>query len=151
MHDTPYLNDLCEINASLETCSGKLRETDVFCIDKYDREIIFDKPDNVLPHIQKLLSVFSQEYREAKTKTEVACALAKFYYGIIVIHPFDNGNRRTAFAFMKKISYEKLYELQSLELLQKILFEGDVNDDMKKLAAVFYHMLQPLQEQGIIK
>lgn len=144
METQSYLSELRDINARIDGHSGAFRRDGVFCIDKFGREVSFYKPEDVDPAIQSLLDIFTVDFAAASDKGSLSLILAKFYYSLIAIHPFPNGNRRTAFAFLEERAQEKSYHLYNVELLQKLLFEGDVQGDMKNLTALFQYMLQPI-------
>lgn len=144
MSGLAFLSELQTINAEIAGNHGGFRRDEVFCVDRSGREVGFYKPEDVDPAMQDLMAVFANEYMAATDKGPLALILAKFYYSLIAIHPFSDGNRRTGFAFLKARAGEKGWSLQNIELLQKFLFEGNVQEEMKKLTALFQHMLQPI-------
>lgn len=144
MSGLAFLSELQTINAEIAGNHGGFRRGEVFCVDRFGRDIGFYKPEDVDPAMHGLMAIFADEYAPATDKGHLALILAKFYYSLIAIHPFSDGNRRTGFAFLKARVEEKGWCLQNIELLQKLLFEGNVQEEMKKLTALFQHMLQPI-------
>jgi len=142
MGGSTYLSEIQAMNAGVVGNCGVFRRENVFCVDRFGRDISFYKPEDVVPAMQNLMEIFSSEYAAALDCGSLAIVLAKFYYSLIAIHPFSDGNRRTAFAFLEARARDKSYHLRKIELLQKLLFEGDVKGDMKKLTALFQYMLQ---------
>jgi fido (protein-threonine AMPylation protein) len=118
------------------------RGSEVTCTDKYGREVRFSAAADAPHHLSALLGVFAEEFAGARDRLDLSACLARLYYGLIAIHPFADGNRRTAFAFLDRRAAEKSFALEGIELLQKCLLEGDVPGDMQRLAALFEHMLR---------
>lgn len=95
------VSHLCEINlflfGDIYEFAGKFREVDVF------KKTGFEHYKNIP---QKLDELFHQmKYRNINTtnKFEIAQYIADFYYGIISIHPFREGNGRTAREFIRQL------------------------------------------------
>ncbi|HEX2753353.1 MAG TPA: Fic family protein, partial [Alphaproteobacteria bacterium] len=134
-----------QINARhLETTSSGFRTSDVYCIDRYGREIHFSPPREIDDDLSRLLAVFSGEFQSADDISLLSRAFARFYYGFIAVHPFSNGNHRTVCTFLQRRAQEKSYDLESLKLLRKILLEGSVAAEMQKLITAFKLILKPI-------
>lgn len=121
------------------------RMENVICVDKLDREIIFTPPADIAAKMDVIMTSFALDFAAAQDKMALSTAFAKFYYGFIAIHPFMDGNRRTAFAFIEARAAEKSRSVHSLHLLQKFMFEGNVMPELLKLTALFSHILTPPQ------
>jgi fido (protein-threonine AMPylation protein) len=141
-HAQQYIQELRDIHAEISG-DGQFRHESVVCIDKFDREIHFTPHDQINERLAELMAVFAWELKAALTHRALAATLAKFYYGFIAIHPFKDANRRTAFVFLINRAEERGYHLFSISLLRKVLFEGNVRQEMEKLTALFTQMLKP--------
>ena len=134
------------INAKyVDDVNQGFRIGEVHCIDRKGRAVRFSKPGDVEKDCYRLLSVFSREFQISADLFSLSCVLAKFYLGLIAIHPFRDGNRRTAFAFLEKRANDKGYSTGSLDLLRNILFEGDVAAEMQKLIILFSRIILKLE------
>jgi hypothetical protein len=139
-----YLHELKEIHGEIAGKPGEdFRGQSVICIDRHDREIHFTPHEQIGEKTNALLSAFANDFGLAEDLRAVSAALAKFYYGIIAIHPFTDANRRTAFAFVERRAREKSYSIIGIDLLRNCLFEGKVAREMEKLTALFTHILKP--------
>jgi hypothetical protein len=139
-----YLQELKDLRGGIAGNSGEdFRGQSVICIDRHDHEIHFTPHEQIARKMNSLLTAFADEFCAAADCRAVSAALAKFYYGIIAIHPFTDANRRTAFAFIELRAREKSYAVSGIDLLRNCLFEGKVAREMEKLTALFTHILKP--------
>lgn len=139
-----YLQELIAINSlHVSAWSNGFRSDDGYCIDRFGREIQFAKPEEIDANVHKLIEIFSSEFKSANDLALLSRAFARFYYGFIAIHPFEDGNHRTACIFLQKRADEKSYEITSLNILKKILLEGDVQTEMQKIIMAFKIVLKP--------
>jgi hypothetical protein len=139
-----YLDELKELHGRIAGNPHEgFRAQPVICIDRLDREIHFTPHAEIAQKMNGLLAAFAAEFNRAGDIGAVAAALAKFYYGIIAIHPFMDANRRTAFAFIAGRAQEKSYAVSGIDLLRNCLFEGKVAREMEKLTSLFTHILKP--------
>ncbi|MEZ0226142.1 MAG: Fic family protein [Alphaproteobacteria bacterium] len=139
-----YLHELKDLHGEIAGNPDEdFRGQPVICVDRHDREIHFTPHAQIGEKMTALLSAFAEEFKDAADVRAVSAALAKFYYGIIAIHPFTDANRRTAFAFIERRAREKSYAVSGIALLRNCLFEGKVAREMEKLTALFTHILKP--------
>lgn len=139
-----YLHELKDLHARIAgNPEEDFRGQSVICIDRLDREIHFTPHGQIPAKMDGLLAAFAEEFKTAADIRSVSAALAKFYYGIIAIHPFRDANRRAAFAFIERRALEKSYAISGIGLLRNCLFEGGVAREMEKLTALFTHILKP--------
>ncbi len=149
MDTSDYIQELLEINARhLETTCSGFRTADVYCVDRYGREIHFSPPQKIDDDIFRLMTTFSGEFQSADDISLLCRAFARFYYGFIAVHPFSNGNYRTACTFIQRRAKEKSYNIASLQILRKILLEGAVATEMQKLMTAFKVVLKPLRKES---
>lgn len=138
-----YIEELHEINAVHRGDRHGFRTSDVFCVDKLGRKINFSKPEVVGQQTKQLMEVFAAEFDNAKDIPAIALSFARFFYAFIAIHPFRDANRRTAFTFLKSRAHEKSCDIQSLDVLRRVLLEGAISEEMQKLRSLFITMLKP--------
>jgi len=139
-----YIKELVAINGGhLEIKDNYFRAADGYCIDKSGREISFSAPEEIDASLRRVITVFSDEFESANDLASLSRTFARFYYGFIAVHPFTDGNYRTACTFLQRRAQEKSYEIASLRILKKILLEGAVAAEMQKLMTAFEIILKP--------
>lgn len=144
MDTESYINELMSINAlHLQTAGSHFRTDEGYCIDRFGREIIFSAPHEIDTRLHHLMAIFASEFRHADSLASLSLAFARVYYGLIAIHPFSNGNYRTACTFIRRRAHEKSYAVGSTDILRKILLEGATAEEMKKLMVAFGIILKP--------
>lgn len=139
-----YVQELDSINAAYR--SGKLtgfRSTQVICIDKYGREVGFSAPPDIPFEMGRLMQAFAEEFKNAADIPSLALCFARFFYVFIAVHPYADANRRTAFDFIKRRAAEKSCDIGDIDMLRRVLLQGDVAEEMNKLRSLFIVLLTP--------
>lgn len=134
MQVSTELNILSTLNARYQNKRDNLsfRKNNVYCLAQSGQKVRFSKPEEIPPLMVAVLEKFITLYKEATNKEELSYALGVFWIGFISIHPFSNGNGRTAKAYLKQKAKEKNYELAS-EILDSILITGKLQDDIRSI------------------
>ncbi|MFN7112870.1 MAG: Fic family protein [Alphaproteobacteria bacterium] len=144
---TRYVQELNILNSAYRSTELRgFRTTEVFCVDKFGRDVTFSKPSDIPLEMDRLMQAFAEEFKNAGDLPSLALCLARFFYVFIAVHPFADGNRRTAFAFLAKRAAEKSYDIQAIDTLRCVLLQGDVAEEMQKLRSLFMVMLKPQAE-----
>ena len=138
-----YAEELHTINAAYRGGRQGFRTTEVCCADVFGRKISFSKHHDVPLEMARLMDVFAAEFDSTDDIPAIALCFARFFYAFIAIHPFRDASRRTAFAFMENRSREKSCDIHSINVLRRVLLEGDVAAEMQKLRSLFITMLKP--------
>jgi fido (protein-threonine AMPylation protein) len=91
--------------------------------------------------MNQLEFTWAKDFAAAQDLSSLAFAFAKFYYAFIAIHPFVDGNQRTAIKFIEDVALDRGYQMQPTPLLRKVHLQGNVPEELKKLTIVFYQAL----------
>jgi hypothetical protein len=119
-----------------------LRRENVFCIAKTGQKIKFTPHQEVAGSLALLMEQFLELNTHAQTLEEVALSYSYFWLGFIGIHPFMNGNGRTAKAYLIKKAQSQNFEL-NVHGLDGILLKGNLQEDMNQLIQYFITNLNP--------
>jgi fido (protein-threonine AMPylation protein) len=137
-----YIEELKDINGRYVSAARGFRTEHVFCVDKFDRPVAFAAPADIDGGMNHLMAVFAEEFAAASDRFLLSRTFARFYYGFIAIHPFIDANRRTAFVFLENRAAERSCKIESIDILRKVLLEGQVEAEMQKLIALFEAILK---------
>lgn len=134
MQVSAELNILFTLNARYQNNADNLsfRKNNVYCLAQNGQKVRFSKPEEIPTLIVAVLEKFVTLYKDANTKEDLSYALSLFWIGFISIHPFSNGNGRTAKAYLRQKAKEKNFELAS-EMLDSILLTGKLQDDIQSI------------------
>lgn len=66
-------------------------------------EYNFLEPELISKELDEIIQKYSEKIDEVKTKDEYAFVLAPFYYDLIRIHPFREGNGRSIREFLREV------------------------------------------------
>ncbi len=67
----------------------------------------FLEPELIEEELEKVIERYNNEINKVKTPDEYAFVLAPFYYDLIRIHPFREGNGRSIREFIREVVLEK--------------------------------------------
>lgn len=137
------LNYLVQTNGRVLGKSPQgLRNSDVFCVTKNNQIVDFLESQWVGPALQKCLENFNKEMEEAEHIKEKIFAISKFWISFIAIHPFTDGNGRTA----KSIVRQSLKNAVGIDadpaILDEILLTEDFRKNIKKVYLALYSLVQ---------
>lgn len=140
------VNHLCEINfllfGELYDFAGKFREVDVF------KKTGFEPYQNIPSKLSELFIKKHNEQVNTENKFEIAKYLGDFYYELISIHPFREGNGRTVREFMRQLVLVKFpdYELDYTKVDKKNFLIGVIDRKLypSLLEYEIYNALTPL-------
>ena len=91
--------DIYPFAGNFRTCS--MQKTTMFC-----------NPDEISKSLKEVLDEMNIEFsKDIHDKTDFAFKLARFYYDLIYIHPFREGNGRTIRSFIRDFVVEKSKKL----------------------------------------
>lgn len=136
---------LCEINfflfGNIYEFAGQFREVDM------RKETKFEHYKNIPQKLEELFQRMNAISANLKSKFEIAKYLADFYYGIISIHPFREGNGRTTREFIRQLVLSMFpeYELDYTKVNKDNFLVGVINHDNypSLLAYEIYNALVP--------
>lgn len=113
------------------------RTVDVFCVSKTGQKILFAAPEQVQKQLVGLMTNFRDLLSKSHDLGSYAKAFSVFWLGFIAIHPFINGNGRTAKEYLQNKIQESGLALSRMELLDGILLLGDLSRDLSLLQDYF--------------
>lgn len=123
------------------------RDRPAWCVTRDGRRVAFAPPAAIDPHLRRCLERWEELAAARPTWKEAAAGAARFWLAFIAIHPFVDGNGRTAKAFLR-MGLERLgYRVRGFELIDRLLLEGRP-DDLDRLAALFLVSLEPMPYGG---
>ncbi len=127
--------------------AGEFREVEIY---KPNSNTRFATISEIVPLLEKLLTNARAYDKESKSKFEISQFLGDFYYKLIQIHPFREGNGRTIREFLREYVASKLpeYELDYSKIDKKNFLLGvtDYESYPSLLAFEIYNALVPVKE-----
>lgn len=138
------LNKIILMNASLVQYKNKiaLRDEDVCCVRRDGKLAIFGNKDKVLRSFITYIDLWKNNFGKAQNLKDVARSSAHFWLTFISIHPFEDGNGRTAKKLLEKIVTMKGFKVKSYYFIDRYLFKGDVKEDLFHLENLFVASLE---------
>lgn len=140
---------LCDLHyflfSDLYDFAGKYREVVMF--GEYSG---FLEPELIPLELENVMKKY-KDYDFHGSKFEIAMFLAEFYYELIMIHPFREGNGRTIRAFIRQFIKYKFpeYTIDLQKVDKKKLLQGIVEKKSYPtyLALEFFNALAPREEK----
>ncbi len=128
-----------------------IRNKPVFCKDKQGTEYEFLPPEVVPEALSLVLEDFSGRWEMANSLDTIARLCAQFWLNFISIHPFENGNGRTAESYLVDRLYEKDLELRDVRVFKGyVMGHQSADEDFKNLYKLFLVSICPI-EKGVSK
>ncbi len=132
----------CSTNAIvLNISKGNIRAHEVCCKTNHNRIFHFADAQNITNLLHLLESSLNKQAQKISTQMDVAEILAHFWFFFLAIHPFADGNRRTAENIISQILMELGWHEFDFTLLRKFLFTS-FEKDRKTLTHIFLHGLR---------
>ncbi|MFK8136719.1 MAG: Fic family protein [Bdellovibrionales bacterium] len=125
-----------------EGANSTYRVEPVYCVSRDNRKIVFTSPELIESKLDSLLGLFNTYLTEVKNTKDLSKVLGIFWVGFISIHPFSDGNGRTAKKIIKSYT-----GLASLNFLDQYLIEGNAKSDIQALSNQFYNQLSHIGEK----
>lgn len=125
--------------------NGDFRATEVYS-SSAKTNYRFLKSDLVQEFIVVCLDDFFQLYDIAETKGEVAKSFAYFWQTFISIHPFTNGNGRTAKEYLKLKASEKGLT-GNFDRLDQFSFDSVSEATLKEYCLIFEELLHETNQE----
>lgn len=126
---------LCEIHkflfGDLYEFAGEYRTVDVCKIDAL-KKTVFLPYQEIESELTKLFQEMNSKEFELEEKFEIAKYIGDYYYRLIEIHPFREGNGRTTREFIRELVMHKFpkYELDYTKIDKNNFFIGVVNHEL---------------------
>lgn len=138
------VNELVVINSKIQCFKQPLgfRSQSVYCLSREGQQITFAPPHQVLPLLQKITTEFLFSIQKDTTIQGFVQAITLFWIGFISIHPFNDGNGRTAKEFIRRIALTTAYEVVSFDLLDKVLLTGNLKSDIPRVETALLLRIQ---------
>lgn len=143
-------NHLCEIHKflfdDLYEFAGEYREVDMRKIT------VFIPHTEIKTRLKKLFTEMNSKSVNINNKFEIAQYVADYYYGLIEIHPFREGNGRTSREFIRQLVLARFseYELDYTKINKENFQIGVINHERYPLLLA-YEIYNALVEKENIK
>lgn len=139
--------ELRRLNATVLEHSSEpspFRTTEVLCVARDGNEIAFCEPQWIDQKLRAILEVASSLLRDATSANATAYAAALLWMGIIAVHPFADGNGRTAFRFIVSRLDRSKHRIDAADypILRRYLIRGDVNNDLRNLTVIINSLIK---------
>lgn len=136
---TQEINELIRLSGRTLNFEGPagFRTVPVVCTARTGQTIRFASPEAIGPQLLGLMNKVRNQLRTNADLESVARAFSIFWLGFIAIHPFINGNGRTAKAYLEKKAGELGFTLKNIHILDQILLLGDTSRDLSLLQIYF--------------
>jgi len=121
------LHKIMTANTSAEHCSGDFRKSDVFVIDHVDGEIAHIPPD--WKEVEELMEELCTFINNDKNFIHPIVKASIIHFLIGYIHPFSDGNGRTARALFYWYLLKKGYSLIQNISISKVILESRTQYD----------------------
>lgn len=105
-----------------------LRHAPAFCVARDGRVVSFVSPEEIEPRLRDALRRWEADSTGPADPLSVASAAAALWVRLIAIHPFVDGNGRTAKAFLLSELEALGFSLSGFELIDRHLIEGRPED-----------------------
>ena len=144
---------LCAIHhflfSDLYDFAGIYREVQIYKITS------FLSPEKIPLELDKLLEFAKQKEVNTNSLYEIASFLANFYYELIRIHPFREGNGRTIREFLREFTSYKFpdYQLDLSKIDKKNFLIGVVDHDTYPSLLIYeiYNALTKVSKKALSK
>jgi len=124
--------------------AGEFRQVEIY---KPKSDIVFSKYVNIEEELSKIMEE-ANRLKNLKVNFETAMFLGNFYYKLIMIHPFREGNGRTIREFLREFVSSKIpgYELDYSKVNKQNFLLGitDYETYPNLLAYEIYNSLVPI-------
>jgi fido (protein-threonine AMPylation protein) len=135
------LNHLILLNQRFNSVEKwQIRQCDVYCEDE-TRVFHFAHYKKINQLLLKTLKLFVLSFQRAKSKSEVARSLSLFWLSFISIHPFRDGNGRTAKAYINEKLKLKSFHLNNLSVLDHFSYENLSKETLDAYTELFERLL----------
>ncbi|MBI4348894.1 MAG: Fic family protein [Elusimicrobia bacterium] len=118
------------------------RRERAYCVARDGRVVSFVAPELVEPMLGGCLGRWIEEAARRPGLPELARSVARFWLAFVAIHPFVDGNGRTAKAFLRSELERLGYRLLGFDLIDRYLIEGRPAD-FDRLTALFLVSIVP--------
>ncbi len=112
-----------------------LRARPARCVARDGRIVAFAAPGDIPAALRGCVERFHRELSEGTAPLPVAYAAARFWLAFIAIHPFEDGNGRTAKAYLRLALEPVGFSIPDFALVDRYLIEGPA--DVERLTWLF--------------
>lgn len=113
-----------------------LRDAPAWCLARDGSVVRFAAPEDVASSLETCLADWRDSTALARDPLALASACARFWRSFIGIHPFVDGNGRTAKEFLRRELEPLGSAIPDFKLLDRFLMEGK-DDELEKLTWLF--------------
>lgn len=136
------INTLIQINSAItkfceQNKNSTFREQDAFCGTRDHRVVKFVPASEIQDFLTKTFKRFIDIYDNAINQDQIEFSMAYIWLGLISIHPFKNGNGRTAKHYISEKLKEKDYELKSTAELDAFILDENTHQNLTALIKIF--------------
>lgn len=131
------INTLIQMNRKIQRLESQIdfRDHDVYCIAKNGKRIKF------LPHSLIKISLVNLFQKSDKMNDPIQ-KLAILWIGIISIHPFANGNGRTAKMFLKYKAQKLNLYISKIDEIDSILLTEKTSENIDQICKYLEHNIK---------
>lgn len=113
-----------------------LRSAPAWCVTRDGRAVEFAAPAEIPAALERCLARWREDAAAGGDALRLAFAAARFWLAFIAIHPFVDGNGRTARAYLRRELDALGCAIGDFALIDRYLIEGRP-EDLERLAWLF--------------
>lgn len=125
------------------------RKKDVTLIRRDGRLGVFLTHSLIFEEIEKQRNIWIENFSKGLSLPELALACAHFFRNFISIHPFSNGNGRTAKEMLRQLLQLNGLAVFDFFLIDRYLFTNDIEKDLSELKNLFLFSINPVCLEGV--
>ncbi|MDH4469141.1 MAG: Fic family protein [Bacteriovoracaceae bacterium] len=134
-------NHWIKTHAEIFSAPSKIRTHRVICRTDQQRTFHFAEPEKIALLLESLEKKLTWKSSNLQNMADLADLLATFWFFMISIHPFSDGNGRTTQKIINQILMEMGHKEMDFSIIKKFLFQSYEND-YPKLVQIFHFELR---------
>lgn len=139
---TEEIERLFHINQSiLKTNTPKLRNKNLFCVTRDGKEICYMAPNQIDTKLDDLMDTVFALCQRSEQCDSLLKSLAVFWLGFVEIHPFEDGNLRTAKEYIRHKLDTAHLPVISLRPLERVKLVGDIKVDLDTVEQALFECI----------
>lgn len=130
---------LITINQSVvKESKPKFRNENIFCVTRNGKQICYMAPDQIDTKLDDLMDTVFALCQQSEQADSLIKSLAVFWLGFVEIHPFEDGNLRTAKEYIRHKLDTAHLPVLSLRPLERVKIEGDIRVDLSNVEQALF-------------
>lgn len=139
------IDHLIKINSIILNKNSKIRTYDVFCGTRDNRRVTFVPFHEIHDYLSETLKNFLSIYANANSIDKISLAMAYIWLALISIHPFEDGNGRTAKYYIYEKLKENNYEISSFKEIDQLILEENTKENLDNLVRLLKTTIKRLK------